>query len=121
VRNGSAPPPWAPRSATSERLCCQKRGTQLALHDEPDQLDVAPASPDNPQAMPPSYQIGTTSRIGLSTERGPFALLHTDLAAGYKDRLLTARRPSSALAVRYADWHPQDRGRSANPARLPRL
>jgi colicin import membrane protein len=29
-------------------LCCQKRGTQLALHDEPDQLGVTPASPDNP-------------------------------------------------------------------------
>jgi hypothetical protein len=69
-------------------LCCQKRGTQLALRDEPDQLDVTLASLDNPEPMRPSHQIATTSRIGLSTERGPFALLQTDLAAGCKDRLL---------------------------------
>jgi hypothetical protein len=50
-------------SATAERLFCPKCGTQLALRDEPDYLDVTLASLDNPEAVRPSYHIWTSSRI----------------------------------------------------------
>ena len=46
-----------------ERLFCPKCGTQLALRDEPDYLDVTLASLDNPEALRPSYHIWTASRI----------------------------------------------------------
>ena len=51
-------------SATAERLFCPKCGTQLALRDEPDYLDVTLASLDTPEAVRPSYHIWTASRIG---------------------------------------------------------
>jgi hypothetical protein len=50
-------------SAEAERLFCSACGTQLALRDEPDYLDVTLASLDNPEAVRPSYHIWTTSRI----------------------------------------------------------
>jgi hypothetical protein len=50
-------------SEKAERLFCQKCGTQLALRDEPDYLDVTLASLDHPEAVRPSYHIWTTSRI----------------------------------------------------------
>jgi hypothetical protein len=50
-------------SEKAERLFCQKCGTQLALRDEPDYLDVMLASLDHPEAVRPSYHIWTTSRI----------------------------------------------------------
>ena len=51
-------------SQTAERLFCAKCGTQLALRDEPDHLDVTLASLDTPEAVRPSYHIWTASRIG---------------------------------------------------------
>ena len=53
-----------PSSATAERFFCLKCGTQLALRDEPDYLDVTLASLDNPEAVRPNYHIWTASRIG---------------------------------------------------------
>ncbi|HZA65843.1 MAG TPA: GFA family protein [Geminicoccaceae bacterium] len=50
-------------SADAERLFCPACGTQLALRDEPDCLDVTLASLDDPEAVRPSYHIWTTSRI----------------------------------------------------------
>jgi hypothetical protein len=50
-------------SATAERLFCPMCGTQLALRDEPDYLDVTLASLANPEAVRPSYHIWTTNRI----------------------------------------------------------
>jgi hypothetical protein len=50
-------------SERAERLFCPKCGTQLALRDEPDYLDVTLASLDNPGAVRPTYHIWTTSRI----------------------------------------------------------
>jgi hypothetical protein len=44
-------------------LFCQKCGTQLALRDELDYLDVTLASLGHPEAVRPSYHIWTTSRI----------------------------------------------------------
>jgi hypothetical protein len=46
-----------------ERLFCPRCGTQLALRDEPDFLDVTLASLDDPEAVRPGYHIWTTSRI----------------------------------------------------------
>jgi hypothetical protein len=51
-------------SPKAERLFCPKCGTQLALHDEPDYLDVTLASLDTPETVRPSYHIWTASRIG---------------------------------------------------------
>jgi hypothetical protein len=51
-------------SAEAERLFCPICGTQLALRDEPDWLDVTLASLDDPAAISPSYHIWTASRIG---------------------------------------------------------
>jgi hypothetical protein len=51
-------------SPETERLFCPKCGTQLALRDEPDYLDVTLASLDTPEAVRPSYHIWTASRIG---------------------------------------------------------
>ena len=51
-------------SAAAERLFCSACGTQLALRDEPDHLDVTLASLDDPDAVRPSYHIWTASRIG---------------------------------------------------------
>jgi hypothetical protein len=51
-------------SQEAERLFCPKCGTQLALRDEPDHLDVTIASLDIPGAVRPSYHIWTESRIG---------------------------------------------------------
>ena len=51
-------------SAEAERLFCPDCGTQLALRDEPDYLDVTLASLDDPAAVRPSYHIWTASRIG---------------------------------------------------------
>jgi hypothetical protein len=51
-------------SAEAERYFCRKCGTQLALRDEPDFLDVTLASLDRPEAVRPSYHIWTASRIG---------------------------------------------------------
>jgi hypothetical protein len=51
-------------SQRAERLFCPKCGTQLALRDEPDHLDVTLASLDTPEAVRPSYHIWTASRIG---------------------------------------------------------
>jgi hypothetical protein len=51
-------------SATAERLFCPKCGSQLALRDEPDYLDVTLASLDTPDAVRPSCHIWTASRIG---------------------------------------------------------
>jgi hypothetical protein len=39
-------------------------GTQLAVCDEPDYLDVTLASLETPEAVRPSYHIWTVSRIG---------------------------------------------------------
>ena len=50
-------------SAEAERLFCAACGTQLALRDEPDYLDVTLASLDDPAAVRPGYHIWTTSRI----------------------------------------------------------
>jgi hypothetical protein len=50
-------------SADAERLFCSNCGTQLALRDEPDYLDVTLASLDEPAAVRPSYHIWTASRI----------------------------------------------------------
>jgi hypothetical protein len=50
-------------SADAERLHCRTCGTQLALRDEPDYLDVTLASLDDPEAVRPSYHIWTASRI----------------------------------------------------------
>ena len=50
-------------SAEAERLFCPACGTQLALRDEPDCLDVTLASLDEPEAVRPSYHIWTASRI----------------------------------------------------------
>jgi hypothetical protein len=50
-------------SAEAERLFCPACGTQLALRDEPDYLDVTLASLDHPEAVRPSYHIWTMSRI----------------------------------------------------------
>jgi hypothetical protein len=51
-------------SPDAERFFCRECGTQLALRDEPDFLDVTLASLDDPEAVHPSYHIWTTSRIG---------------------------------------------------------
>jgi hypothetical protein len=51
-------------SADAERFFCRECGTQLALRDEPDFLDVTLASLDDPEAVRPTYHIWTTSRIG---------------------------------------------------------
>jgi hypothetical protein len=51
-------------SPDAERFFCRKCGTQLALRDEPDFLDVTLASLDDPEAVRPTYHIWTTSRIG---------------------------------------------------------
>jgi hypothetical protein len=51
-------------SAEAERLFCSGCGTQLALRDEPDYLDVTLASLDDPEAARPRYHIWTVSRIG---------------------------------------------------------
>jgi hypothetical protein len=51
-------------SPDAERFFCGQCGTQLALRDEPDFLDVTLASLDSPEAVRPSYHIWTTSRIG---------------------------------------------------------
>jgi len=51
-------------SAEAERLFCPGCGTQLALRDEPDHLDVTLASLDDPEAVRPSHHIWTASRIG---------------------------------------------------------
>jgi hypothetical protein len=51
-------------SEAAERLFCPECGTQLALRDEPDYLDVTLASLDTPEAVRPSYHIWTESRIG---------------------------------------------------------
>ena len=50
-------------SATAERLFCPVCGSQLALRDEPDHLDVALATLDDPAAVIPSCHIWTASRI----------------------------------------------------------
>ena len=50
-------------SADAERLFCPACGTQLALRDEPDYLDVTLASLDDPAAVRPSHHIWTSSRI----------------------------------------------------------
>jgi hypothetical protein len=50
-------------SAEAQRLHCRICGTQLALRDEPDHLDVTLASLDDPDAVRPSYHIWTASRI----------------------------------------------------------
>jgi hypothetical protein len=50
-------------SAEAERLFCPNCGTQLALRDEPDYLDVTLASLDDPAAVRPGYHIWTASRI----------------------------------------------------------
>jgi hypothetical protein len=50
-------------SAEAKRLFCPVCGTQLALRDEPDHLDVTLASLDDPEAVRPSYHIWTASRI----------------------------------------------------------
>ena len=50
-------------SAEAERLFCPACGTQLALRDEPDHLDVTLASLDDPAAVRPSCHIWTASRI----------------------------------------------------------
>jgi hypothetical protein len=51
-------------SAEALRLRCPTCGTQLALRDEPDYLDVTLASLDDPDAVRPGYHIWTASRIG---------------------------------------------------------
>ena len=51
-------------SPNAERFFCPKCGTQLALRDEPDYLDVTLASLDTPEAARPRYHIWTASRIG---------------------------------------------------------
>jgi hypothetical protein len=51
-------------SQKAERFFCPTCGTQLALRDEPDYLDVTLASLDAPEAVRPSYHIWTASRIG---------------------------------------------------------
>jgi hypothetical protein len=51
-------------SEKAERFFCPTCGTQLALRDEPDYLDVTLASLDNPEAVRPSYHIWIASRIG---------------------------------------------------------
>jgi hypothetical protein len=50
-------------SAEAERLFCPACGTQLALRDEPDHLDVTLASLDDPEAVRPRYHIWTASRL----------------------------------------------------------
>ena len=50
-------------SVEAERLFCPACGTQLALRDEPDCLDVTLASLDDPAVIRPSHHIWTTSRI----------------------------------------------------------
>jgi hypothetical protein len=50
-------------SAEAERIFCPGCGTQLALRDEPDYLDVTLASLDDPEAVRPRYHIWTMSRI----------------------------------------------------------
>jgi hypothetical protein len=50
-------------SAEAERLFCPACGTQLALRDEPECLDVTLASLDDPEAVRPSCHIWTASRI----------------------------------------------------------
>jgi hypothetical protein len=47
----------------AERLFCPACGTQLALRDEPDYLDVTLGSLDQPDAVGPSYHIWIASRI----------------------------------------------------------
>src|ERR671918_175576 len=44
-------------SAQAERLFCPACGTQLALRDEPDCLDVTLASVDNSEAVRPNYHL----------------------------------------------------------------
>jgi hypothetical protein len=51
-------------SQEAERLFCPKCGTQLALRDEADYLDVTLGSLDTPEAVRPSYHIWSESRIG---------------------------------------------------------
>jgi hypothetical protein len=51
-------------SGEAERLFCIACGTQLALRDEPDYLDVTLASLDDPESIRPGYHIWTVSRIG---------------------------------------------------------
>jgi hypothetical protein len=51
-------------SAEAERLFCPNCGTQLALRDEPDYVDLTLPSLDDPAAVRPSYHIWTASRIG---------------------------------------------------------
>jgi hypothetical protein len=50
-------------SAEAERLFCPACGTQLALRDEPEHLDVTLASLDDPESVRPSCHIWTASRI----------------------------------------------------------
>jgi hypothetical protein len=50
-------------SAEAERLFCPACGTQLALRDQPECLDVTLASLDDPKAVRPSCHIWTASRI----------------------------------------------------------
>jgi hypothetical protein len=51
-------------SPNAERFFRPACGTQLALRDEPDYLDVTLARLDDPEAVRPSYYIWTASRIG---------------------------------------------------------
>jgi hypothetical protein len=51
-------------SPKAERCFCPTCGTQLALRDEPNYLDVTLVSLDTPEAVRPSYHIWTESRIG---------------------------------------------------------
>jgi hypothetical protein len=51
-------------SQEAERFFCSTCGTQLALRDEPEYLDVTLASLDIPEAVRPTYHIWTASRIG---------------------------------------------------------
>jgi hypothetical protein len=50
-------------SPAAERYFCRDCGTQLALRDEPDFLDVTLASLDQPEAVRPRHHIWTASRI----------------------------------------------------------
>ncbi len=50
-------------SARAEWLFCPRCGSQIALRDEPDCLDVTLASLDDPGAVRPGYHIWTASRI----------------------------------------------------------
>jgi hypothetical protein len=51
-------------SQEAERLFCPGCGTQLALRDEPDYLEVTIGSLDTPDAVRPMHHIWATSQIG---------------------------------------------------------